>query len=341
MNLNFRTAFQVSLLHNFYKDSLCNDFSLFPVAETKELLRNRQAIFSFKNTFGKVMLQEDKTETTAAHPIESKDAFVFAMTLLNPSLGNITIEWPSPKKIFLFTNEGNLTDPAGAPVELIRSEITLCGKTLVHRIVSNDAVTLSLTDEHGAQIDSVAFPAGSADREKGFSLQKFSGGLFTVTETVGMNTTAYVYYADNELLFKNVFGLVRIINQPAFPFSYDGKPVYQVSFTSKSSAWKYYVVAPNLSGADISTQLNITDTGRTGLDVIEFDKTYPVPPADTTAPMLYSDTTKIALFTSTIELQFMQLPRKQIELRKGSTVLLADLPNPDVKKPTTEILIYV
>jgi hypothetical protein len=345
MVTNFRQVLQIELYHSFYKKLNCGDFSLFALSETQKLLRNRQAIFSFKQSseksFGKMLILENADGTTAKHPIDKGDVLLFGMELQKPFLGNITVEWPSPKKIFLYTNVGNLTDPAISAVELIRSEISLTGKVINHTIVSNSALTLELINENGTLIESLSLPAGVAGREQQFDLQQHSSGLFTIRETAGFVAADYIYYADDALLFKNIFGLIRIVNQSAFPFNYDGKPIYQISFTAKSSSWKYYVVAPNLPGTDAGTTLSIEDTGRTGLSKILFSKTYPVPGTDKIASMLYKDLSKVVLFTSASPLVFEQSPRQKIELRKGTLTLIDNLPNPDISKPTTEMFIYV
>jgi hypothetical protein len=345
MNTAFRQVLQIDIQHNFYKEKKCTDFDVCAVNDTLKLLRNRQAIFSFKQSFGKLLILEDTSGTTAAHPIDTNDVLVFTMELLNPALANITIEWPAPKKIFLFTNVGNLMDPATCDpasdlyVDLLQSEISLSGKVLTHRIVSNSALTLELINETGLTVESLSFDAGSANLEQAFDLQQHSNGLFTVRETVGMVSTDYLYYADDVLLFKNIFALIRIVNQSAFPFNYDGKPFYRIRFTPKSSAWKYYVVAPNMSGADIAT-LNIEDVGRSGMSKIIFNTT-PITGLDKTAPMLAKDPGKVVLFTSASSLLYQQIPLQQIELRKGAMTLIGNLPNPDVRKPTTEMFIYV
>jgi hypothetical protein len=314
---------------------------MFPVSETQKLLRNRQAVFSFKQSFGKLLILENHAATTAEHPIESDDAFVFGMELLNPMLVNFTTEWPSPKKIFLFTNMGNLINPATTPVGLLRSEISLSGKIITYTIISNSALTLELRNENGAVVESISFPPGNANREQAFDIQKHPNGLYTVKEIVGVVSTDFICYADDALLFKNIFALIRIVNQSAFPFNYDGKPIYRINFTAKSSNWKYYVVAPNLPGTDAGTTLSLKDIGRPPASAIAFSKTYPIPPGDKTAPMLFKDLTKVVLFTSTTSLVYQQTPRQQIELRKGALTLIGNLPNPDTSKPSTEMFIYV
>ncbi|MDQ3110987.1 MAG: hypothetical protein M3R17_13925 [Bacteroidota bacterium] len=341
MNTNFRQVLQLDIYHDFYRESGCRDFSVFTLPDTQKLLRNRQAIFSFKQGFGKMLILENVEGTSAAHPIVPGDVLLFGMELQNPSLANFTVEWPASKKIFLFTNVGNLTDPASTPVELIRSEISLSAKVITHVIVSNSASTLEIKNENGLLVNSMSINAGSAGREISFDVQHHSNGLFTISEIVLGVPTGYVYYADDTLLYKNIFALIRIVNQSAFPFNYDGKPFYRISFTSKSSNWKYYVVAPNLPGTDAGTTLSIEDIGRPPASAILFSKTYPIPSNDKTAPMLFKDLTKVVLFTSTGSLVYQQTPRQEIELRKGAMTLIGNLPNPDVSKPTTEMFIYV
>jgi hypothetical protein len=341
MNTAFRQVLQINVRHGFYRDTKCNDFVLFPVSETQKLLRNRQAIFSSKESFAKLLILENVAATSAAHPIETNDTLVFGMELQKPMLANITVEWPAPKKIFLFTNVGNLTDPALAPVDLLRSEISLSGKIITHRIVSNSAGKIELRNENNVLLDTVPFSAGSVNVEQAFDVQKQFNGLFTIREIVGVVQTDYIYYADDTLMYKNIFALIRIVNQSAFPFNYDGKPIYRIRFTAKSSNWKYYVVAPNLPGTDAGTTLSLNDQGRIGPAKILFNKTYPVPAADKTAPMLHSDLSKVVLFTTTAPLIYTQTPRQQIELRKGAATLISNLPNPDISKPTTEMFIYV
>lgn len=341
MNTNFRQVLQIDVYHDFYRESRCADFNVFTLPVTQNLLRNRQAIFRSKNGFGKMLILENVEGTTAAHPFVEGDVLLFGMELLNPSLSNFTVEWPARRKVFLFTNVGNVTNPATTPVELIRSEIALSGKIITHVVVSNSAMTLEVKNENGVLVDSIAINAGSAGGEFSFNVQQHSNGLFTISEIVLGVPTDYIYYADDALLYKNIFALIRIVNQSTFPFNYDGKPFYRISFTSKSSNWKYYVVAPNLPGTDAGTTLSIEDIGRPGPSAIAFGKTYPVPPGDKTAPMLFQDLSKIVLFTSVDPLVFQQSPRQQIELRKGALTLIGNLPNPDISKPITEMFIYV
>ncbi|HEU4717590.1 MAG TPA: hypothetical protein VFU15_07145, partial [Bacteroidia bacterium] len=238
MVTSFKSIFQVNLLHNFYTDGKCSDFVLFPLNETIDLLRNRQAVFRSKDNYIRTLILGDSSGPGAAVPLEKNESCYFGMRLITPSFSNITNEYPSDKKIFLFTNENNTSDPSAAAIALERKEIALCGPVINHTVVSAAGVTLKLKNVSGQVIQTKNYAAGSAGTNHQFDIQRLPKGLYTVTEDDGA-TTIYTYYADNDLVFDSVFGIIRIVNQPDFLFTYDGKPIYQVSFTSRSSLWNY------------------------------------------------------------------------------------------------------
>lgn len=330
----FRTVFELSVLHNFYSDLRCRDFSLFPVSDTARLMRNHTMLFRNNENASRVLILADELNLTAARPVASGEGMVFAMKLNNPGFSCFTNEYPSGKKIFLFTNEGL----APGATELSRKEISLCGKMVSHRIVSNLAVTLILKDRKNQVIASAGFPAGSSGRDHCFEFILPRNDFYTVTEDI--TSVVYTYYNDSDLLFSGILGMVQIINQPASPYTYDGNTKYTISFTARSSPWSYYVVAPGMSGTDIG-HLSIENVVGTGVTPVHFTKTYPIPPGDKIAPLLHGDTSKIALFVSNESLAFRQFQQKQMRLKKNGTVLINHMPNPDALKPGAEMFIYV
>jgi hypothetical protein len=334
MNSTFRTVFEFSLLHSFYSDTRCCDFSVSPVNETARVMSNHKILFRNRDHSSTVLIMADDTNTTAARPMTSNGELLFAMRLNSAAFSNFTAEYPSAGKIFLFTNSDDPTIQ-----ELTREEISICGTFLSHRVVSNIAVTLTLKDRKGTVLSRTVLPAGSAGETHQFNVKLPGSDFYTVTEDV--TATSYTYYSDRELAATSVFGLIRIINHASSPFAYDGKPNYTITFTPRTRAWLYYVVAPGMSGADISSQLNVVDVPETGMSPIMFVKTYPVPVNDKTAALLHKDTSKVILFSSNQQLAFSQAPRKRIELRKNGTVLINHMPNPDVSAPGPEMFIYV
>jgi hypothetical protein len=340
MVTDFKSIFRFDLLHTYYTSGKSMNFSLFPLKETGEKLRNHQALFRAFENYGRTLILANAAGTTAQQPLALGDSLYFGMKLNTAAFSNMTNEFPLSKKIFLFTNENNLSNPTVATVELERKTITLTGPVINHVIVTNLAVSLQLRKSDGTLLNTMSAAAGSVGKEKSFDLQQMSPGLYTITEVAG-TSIVYTYYVDAELNASGVFGIIRIVNQSAFPFIYDGKPTYNISFTAKSNTWKYYVAAPAFSSTDVGTRLSINDAGRTGASAISFTKTYPVPSTDPVAPLLCSDTSKVVLFTSNSPLLWMQSPRKRIELRKSGTAIVSDLPNPDPNKPGTTMYITI
>lgn len=334
MTSTFKNIFELALYHDFYKEEKCCDFTLLPVSAAARMMSNHGALFRTKENNAFAVILSDASDTTAARPIRPDVSLVFAMKLDNYAFSNFTNEFPSAGKIFLFSNN---IDPT--ITELDREEIFLCGNFLQHRIVSNLAVMLVLKDAGGNELARSSFEAGSSGIAWQFDVKLPANDFYTVTEDVTGDT--FTYYSDKDLLVSGIFGLIRITNHATSPFTYDGALSYTISFTSSSRTWRYYVVAPGMSAADITAQLSVVNVPDLGMTAIAFTKTYPVPANDKTAPTLHKDTSKIALFASDQQLAFQQVPRKRIELRKNGTVLINHMPNPDVYAPGTEMFIYV
>lgn len=333
----FGPLFSLNILHDFYSSGLCEDFSVTPVRDTALLLKNHQAVFRFTTSIGSAVIKTEDGTPVAA--ISEKSVLEFSMNLLNPSLLNVTSDVPAIRSAFLYTNSSNVADGDGY-IELQRTTVKLCGNFLSHYILSENKVTLILTEvTTGKSITFVSKDAGSQGLEHVFDLQHMPSGLYQVAETSGGTTTTTLYYADKDVQQAAPFGIIRLVNQPAFPFTYNGNEKYTISLSPASSTWNYYVVAPNLSPTDIGN-LNILDQGRVGDAQILFDRIDP-DANDQLPGMLAKDATKVALFRSKVELTWQQAARKQIELRKNSTTLIDNLPNPDMRKPGTNIYIYV
>jgi hypothetical protein len=333
----FKPVFDLALLHEFYTNNKCGDFSIAPVSATRTLLKQYDGVFRNRDNMGHALIRGNQNNTTAARPFPAGTSLVFALRLQNPSFSNFTNEYPDARKTFLFTNDGIVPDPDQESAELNRSLISISGQILGHRIASNVDVALILKDSNNQEITRQNYPAGSAGEVHSFDLRALENGFYTVSESAPASTTRY--YIDNELAFDNVFGLVQIINKAPTPFTYDGQNKFRISFTAKSSKWTYYVVAPGMQASDLKDNLKIVDNNNP--QTLVFTKTYPLPGADPTAALLYKDVAKVALFQSNAPIPMRQSARGGLELRKNNTVLISHMPNPDVKNPTAQMFINI
>lgn len=333
----FKPVLDLALLHEFYTNGKCEDFSIAPVAATRALLRQYDVVFRNRENMGHALIRANSSNTTAARPFPTGTSLVFALRLRNHSFPNFTNEYPAAKKTFLFTTAGVVPAAGEEVFELARTSISISGQLLPHRIVSNAEVTLILQNIDGIEVTRQKYPAGSADQIHSFDLRSMDNGFYSVTESTPAFTTHY--YVDNELAFDNIFGLVQIINKAPTSFTYDGTQKFKISFTAKSTKWTYYVVAPGMPATDLKDNLKIVDNNNP--QTLAFTKTYPLPNTDPTAPLLHKDIAKVARFESNAVIKMRQSARAGLELRKNNTVLIGHMPNPDVKNPTTQMFINI
>jgi hypothetical protein len=110
MRLNYKTLFKIELLHDYYADGKCNDFTLLPSSDCEELLRAQGMIIqqATGNSLT-VMTREGFTPGTCFIPVNKSSIFRFYMKLKPGRFINYTnIEWnPVTGKRFYFNNRAN------------------------------------------------------------------------------------------------------------------------------------------------------------------------------------------------------------------------------------------
>ena len=329
----FRTTFNLKLQHNYYADGRCMDFSVFPVDGTGAVLKRHDAVFRTFDNNVRLFILANAANSTAGKPFDRGCELFFGMHLNNSSFLNFTSEQPPARKVFLYTNKGAVTS------ELTRRQVAVSGSLLSHTITTNQAVTLALKDSTDTVLERKEYKAGFAGHIHCFDLRMRDPGLYTVAEDSSAVNTEY--YVSDTMASANIFGLIQIVNLNLTPFTYDGNTEYKISFTASSSKWTYYVVAPGFSAAELQNLLEVSHAVQTGMTEIKFDKTYPVPPADPFPSLIYKDTAKVAMFVSKNAITFRQSTIKKLELKKNNTVLITDLPNPDVTSGKSTMFITI
>jgi hypothetical protein len=110
MRLNYKTLFKIELLHDYYADGKCNDFTLLPSSDCEELLRAQGMIIqqATGNSLT-VMTREGFTPGTCFIPVNKSSIFRFYMKLKPGRFINYTnIEWnPVTGQRFYFNNRAN------------------------------------------------------------------------------------------------------------------------------------------------------------------------------------------------------------------------------------------
>jgi hypothetical protein len=356
MRNDYKQLLSVQFTHTFYTaPAKCADFALVPTVETQLLLRRQQCIYRETDDGGVVMYRTNDSVTAPLLPFLPGACLDFFIVMDNPVLVNYTTltELAPVGQIRMYTNYTRTKNP-DTTLPLKNELVLPATNPIIHKIVSNLDVVIELTSIDGRKLASVKYKAGSKDREHQFDFPGLVTGRYLVSEIVGATTTIYPYYLEPEMRGKSIFGLLRIENNPAYPFAYDGKDAYKISFTAASSTWKYYVVMPKDA---VVTQYDIVDesTGpnknryspaRAG-PILFTRKT--IPATDKVAPGLESDTKKVVYYESNFPITWNQKVRPNLRLYRTEiigattkkTLIIANMPNPDTRKPGTNMLAFI
>jgi|GEM_PF-3166545 len=355
METLYRKLFHIDVLHGFYTDGKCSDFTIFPISGCEQKLRNHQSVFRYTGNTCSIFFRKSSTSSGPIAALAQGTVLSFGMSLQNPFLFNYTDDLPPRDKVMLFTNvntSGGLTSTVQSDgrIKLNVLEARMSGPIINHVIDTNNGVTLVLRDAIGAGtvVTAKQHSAGSKGKEVAFDLTQYPAGLYILTEDDGSPRKFY-YYVDAELNGRPLVGLIRIVTPN---FTYDeneltdkGKrPPYKVAFTARNGTWKYYIVSRKMSAADMISQLRVVDNGFSASDdphpQIVFNNPANLAAADQLKNVLAAGESAV-LVTSQAVVSWRQRARKKIELRKNGQAIIESLPNPDTGRPEPVMLIYV
>lgn len=110
ININFGNLFTVEVLHKYYTNQLCPDFSITPSAKTQQVVNGHKAIAKQYNNQVQAGIQSDGVSVPPSlkpfMPVETGMQMTFFMNMVNPLFVNYT-NLPfaaSAGKIYYFTN---------------------------------------------------------------------------------------------------------------------------------------------------------------------------------------------------------------------------------------------
>lgn len=341
MRYQFQQLLRVSILHDYYTDGLSPDFRIVPDENTRALLSRHQMVMRSNEARLSLMFRSvsEADLTHAAIPLSTGDVMTFVMRLVRPEFFNFTNELPGRGKSLLFTNSNAYDDGEDADNILTASSVTVCGPSIPYTVPVDCQVTAVLTDEAGATwYSETHLPYDKGDREFTIALPPSAYGLYTLSLSGDIAPPDEKYFVEASLQFDRPFGLIRIRNQAPDLLDYEGDREYQIVFTSRESQWNYYLVVTNSTDPDL---LKVEDKSTiVEADQVEFEEVADLS-GDELPALLSADTTKVRLYRTVDPLTYRQKPRPKFSLLKNETVLISDLPNPDIRKPDTNMFIYV
>ncbi|TND09733.1 MAG: hypothetical protein FD123_857 [Bacteroidetes bacterium] len=340
MQFQFSPLLRLNLLHGFYTDGLCTDFTIKVAKETAQLLARHQMIYRQNVSRLSVLFRSESEDvlTTPAVPLSTGDALTFVMQLNRGEFYNFTNELPARGKTFLYTNDFAY-DSDLLNNELSRYEVTITGLAIAYTVPKDKTLFVELQNAAGVkQYSGIHSASSEGDREFTIELPAGTTGLFTLHISGDLNPDPENFFVEPQLLFNRPFGLIRIVNQAPDLLTYDGNRDYSISFTPKESTWNYYLVVNGSFDPDL---LEVEDKSTMVVaDKIPFEKV-PDLSGDDIPAQITSDSSKVRLYRSTNPLEYRQKPRAMISLLKNGSVIINDLPNPDVSKPNANMFLYV
>jgi hypothetical protein len=334
MKIWYRPLFTLEVTHTFYAER-CLDFRFVYPSDTARWLSNGRVIARERDGMLYMLYEADE----AGNPLVTIPAMTFriGLQLVNPYFSNFT-ELPDsfPGRRLRYRN-------AAAPGVLDAvTEIPFSAAVFSH--VLTDAarpVTVALTDEGGAVLQSEVVEASDQRTAVSFDVRGHPSGVLTVEETFPASSNTVLYYLDPELQQLDAAAIVEVTIDNAF---YETPPAFQIAFVARTEALNYYVVATRYTPAEFDL-ISVADQGFAddGRAEIGFTKILPADftPEEISPSLVSGSDDRLVLFKSGDLLARQEKSRKRIQLSKNGDVLIANLPQPGADRAKAELIIHL
>ena len=335
MTTQFRGLFTINIDHGYYDAQAGQVFDFVIPEDTAQSLRNLKMLARVRD--GAIHLLFEADETGAGRIPAGGKRLRFGLRLTNPFFSNVTDlgGFGSGGAIPLYQNTGStLSSPQKA---------ILVGTLLNHPITRIERpVTVTLKGSTGQILQAEEITADQSRTAVVFDLTGRDVGVYTIEETYSGGTGSALYYSDAALLKTGISGVVEIGLHNDF---YAVAPKFKITFKAKEETLKYYVVARNYTDAEFN-QLSVTDTGfgADGRPEVRFTK---VPSGALTvddaspARLLEDSGGKLVLFKSIGKVARREKARRNIQLNKNGSVMVAHLPQPGIDRSNSDLYIHV
>jgi len=263
MKIQFQPLIDVEILHNYYASKRIPDLEIIPTRACRQLLRNYGLLFRKKNNGFTVQYEVIDSGNGNPHPqkpITESTRFSFTLQSKNPylvSFSDLPFVAPS-NRIYYLSNLNNnpqnssllLTSKTSSPFLTTQDSLELQPLRFDYRATSADTSALiEIKDEWSETVIARMRPVVSGKLHYLVDLRTHGPGKFTLFLN-GIQKKEF--YASNEIVGKNIFGLVDIVRDDRVPDAYqitdphNNHDVLAKTFTVKinnrETWWKYNVV---------------------------------------------------------------------------------------------------
>jgi len=321
--------FNLSILHPYYADQRCMDFSIEPDTTTSKLFSNYRCTLLYTSNGVQVLTAvTDAVEPFITMPKDLK--FCFQLRLKNSDFPLFTdLTEISQCEVPLFTNANS---SSGNTVKLNRTcQRAWMSETFsVAKPSAAERFTLGGTPLQGQQLND--FEISGLDSQTGPIQYDQAGKVLSAnTKSVSVGTIFEVRYETLPQKDRDAFAQVEIFNNASLPGVAKGPGEFQIVFQPKQVRWQYYLVADKNN-----VDFGIKDAGDAPL-VFDAENRRDLnqnpDPADRIAVSLagqYPEMKRIR-FGSDKLISCQQQPRKSMHLFMGPDQILDVLPNPSLR----------
>ncbi|OOG70737.1 hypothetical protein [Algoriphagus sp. A40] len=355
MNIIYSRLFEVSVLHDYFREGIAKEFKLIPTQETREILKKGRMLWR-ETPQGILVLYraEDDLSTPEVALNPPVDFCFFFQSTNSPQFFAVTQLSKGPRTyhsgdFLAFQNlPANASSDPDLPEKIVLDVWDGARpKTFLTRITLNPVpakVIFLVKDASGTKISSGLDESGQPfplDRElspddKGeflisLDLKGKPEGNYILTLRNEANTLDLwkkEYFLTQDPEVKSALGVLKISYRPVPDHLYGGRDYYAIDLKRKATKWTYIIVSQNKK-VDLGTaQLSILDKGNppgSPYTTYNFQQIGAAPNAD-----VKINNAETVIFKSQVPIPFFENPKLNLELRRkpGNRVLFGHLPNP-------------
>ena len=292
--MRYQPYFNLQLIHNYYRQKTCPDFTLEPTPACQRLLQGHRCLLKSSINGVQVLAPLETATNQPVIPLAQSLLWTFLLRLKNPAFVSFTDLDNPPfqvgRSLYVFSNE-TLTQPGSSELKagvIKRSELTKPAATQSEPATtqSEPATTQSLIAARRA-----AALATLSPRQR-----------------------------------QTVFGLVEIHNNGSLTADFSQNSIFKVTFAAKQQIWAYYLVADKETSAQT---FSIQDKNKDQSAAISFE-TATIAPGDRIVTALQNrfPNSQSILLKSTTLVTCQQIGRPDLQLLKDAKPWISHLPNP-------------
>lgn len=355
MNIIYSRLFEVSVLHDYFREGIAKEFKLIPTRETQETLKKGRMLWR-ETPQGILVLYraEDDLTTPEVALTPPVDFFFFFQSTNSPQFFTVTNLtkgsriYQSGDFLAFQNNPANASLDPDSP-EKIGLDIWDGSrpKTFITRVNLNPVpakVIFQVKDASESKIPSGQDPNGTSlpldlelsPDDKGeflvsLDLKGKPEGNYTLilrneADTLDLWKKEYFLTQDPEV--KSALGVLKISYRAVPDHLYGGREYFAIDLKRKATKWTYIIVSQNKK-VDLGTaELSILDKGNppdSPYATYNFQQIGAAPNADVKV-----NNAETVIFKSQVPIPFFESPKLNLELRRkpGNRVLFGHLPNP-------------